>query len=102
MQLCEIIWSPAPDPTLGPPWMFAVVGWNWERNRPALDPIPREMLDNYTTIRVEVPPGTILAFGQKRGHRHRKSKFHFGVVLADGQLMEISSHVISHHFAGRV
>lgn len=82
--------------------MLEVLGWDWSRNRPSLGLVSREMQDSHTTIQVEVPAGTLLAFGRKSNTTRHKSKFHYCVVLADGSTMELPSHVIKQHFAGRV
>lgn len=103
MTLHTITWSPPPDPDFRPPWMLEVEGWDWATDRPRFALIPREMLNNYTSIEVHVPAGTILAFGRKRTvSRRHKSIPHFAVVLADGTTLEVPKDAIKRHFAGRV
>lgn len=94
----QVTYSPPPSDHHKSPWMYEVTGWDLAKGKAEFS-LLEFARENPHTVTCEVPPGTILAWG-RLDTRRSKSKFHFGVVLASGEVFPIQAGQIRDFYHG--
>jgi len=93
-----IAYSPEPDSAYASPWMYKVCGWLLAEGKAEFETLELSR-PGQNTVCCDVPAGTILSWG-RRNYKRGKSTFHFGVVLADGDLLPLSAEQLRKYFHG--